>query len=144
MRAICFVLILWSQLLGAAQLTAVEVQQAQGKTWLLLAANGDVILNSFTLANPNRVVLDFKSTQLGFKLNPNLLTNYLIKHVRIGQPAPGTLRLVLETSAQVQIKTSPWHPAKPGSRGLRIDLMAAGFNRMNTTPAPHTPHQTPL
>lgn len=125
-RAIGILLLVWCQWLHAAQLTAIQVQQSAGKTWLLMAANGDVLLNSFTLANPNRVVLDFKGASLGFRLNPRMMTNNLIKQVRLGQPLPGTLRLVLETNAAVQISTSPWHPAKPGARGLRVDLTPLG------------------
>src|SRR6187551_348831 len=84
----------------AADLTSLRlVEDGQGtRAQVELDALGDYKL--FTLANPDRLVVDLPATRLapGLRL-PG--PNGLVAGVRTGQPSPGTLRLVFDLGGPV-------------------------------------------
>ncbi len=55
----------------------------------------------FTLAAPNRIVIDVSGAQLATQLNGLKLGNTPITAVRSAQRTPNDLRMVLDLSAQV-------------------------------------------
>lgn len=93
--------------LWAAKLEAVNLQEKAGKISLSFQLSSPITHKAFTLTNPNRVVIDFEQTQLACNLDNAHLNNHLIKHIRSGHPNPSTLRLVLEVTDAVMIRTSP-------------------------------------
>ena len=110
----------------AAQLKNVAVSQQAGKTTIYLTINGPFTHKLFTLANPERVVLDLTGTTLGLNLNRLGLTNGVIKQVRSGVSGNQTLRLVLDVNQKVQARSTPWRP-KGSFYGIRVDLMHANI-----------------
>ncbi len=74
------------------------------------------------MSQPTRAVVDFSGTQLAVNLSQPGLTNALIQHVRTGHAVAKNLRLVLDLSQQVQIRSAPWQPPG-GVFGVRVDLL---------------------
>lgn len=123
----------WFVLLGiavhlvgfAAQLTQLEIKQQANKTSLFFTVNGPFTHKIFTLANPNRVVIDFSDTRLGLNLRAINKNTSLISQVRGGRPNPKTLRLVFDVNQPVRISSLPWQN-RPGSYGMKVDFVARG------------------
>ncbi len=85
----------------AAQLQAMSLQHGPDATRAVLALSGPADYSLFTLANPARLVIDLKQTQLpaGFKA-PG--ANGPVTGVRTGKPAEGELRVVLDLASAVR------------------------------------------
>lgn len=128
MRTICWTLILtvFALAVHAAELKAIALRDDTHNLALLFTVNGQVAQKSFTLKNPDRVVIDFKNTRMGFNLNPGVLTNGLIRNVRSGHPDSLTLRLVFETNRPVNIQASSWLPENKSYKGLKLALLSSG------------------
>ena len=60
--------LLAADLYAAAILQTIEVKQQAGKVSLYFKLNQSVPHRAFTLTNPDRIVVDFEHTQLGFDL----------------------------------------------------------------------------
>lgn len=104
------------------QLKALELKQQKNQTSLFFTLDGPFTHKLFLLAQPTRAVVDFSGTQLAVNLRQPGLTNAVIRQVRTGQAEAKNLRLVLDLSQAVQIRSAPWQP--PGSAfGVRVDLL---------------------
>lgn len=107
----------------AAQVTQITSSQTGIKNSLYFAVQGPFTHQIFTLKQPDRVIIDLNSTQLGFNLSQLHLSSTLIKKIRASMTNAKTLRIVLELNQSVTAASSPWSVA--GSlQGLRIDLNA--------------------
>ncbi|WP_058533317.1 N-acetylmuramoyl-L-alanine amidase family protein [Legionella saoudiensis] len=131
----------------SAQLKAIALKQQKNQTSLFFTLNGPFMHKLFVLSQPYRVVVDLKDTQLATNLNHPSLTNALIRHMRTGNADSRTLRLVLDVSQKVQVRSAPWQPPG-GTYGVRVDLMythepIAGVGAAGTVPAP-TPVRAPV
>ena len=89
---------------NAAQLKDLKLLAFDGQTQAELSLSDKASYKVFTLANPERLVLDLPSTTAAgnFKL-PG--ANGVISKVRTGQPTPGTMRVVFDLSESVQTKS---------------------------------------
>lgn len=118
------VLMCWCSIATSAQLKNVSIKQQANLTSLYFSVYGPFTQRVFVLHQPERVVMDFRDTQLAVNLNQLGLINGLVKQVRSGYSDPKTLRLVFEVSQNVQLRSSPWRENnKP--RGVRIDLLTS-------------------
>src|SRR5690606_9984226 len=103
MRRIPALAMLWPLLLGlaavadAGELASVQVIEAERGTQAVLSLSDDAQYRLFTLANPDRLVLDLEGTALaeGFRAPA---PNGLVAGVRTGTPAAGQLRVVFDLS----------------------------------------------
>ena len=93
-----FALLLASGSLSAADLRDMKLLEDDVGTRVVLNIQGTSEYKLFTLANPERLVLDLSQARLapGFRLPA---PNGAIANVRTGQPAPGTLRIVFDLGA---------------------------------------------
>ncbi len=89
---------------SAAQLQDLKLLAMDGQTQAELSLSEKSTYKVFTLANPERLVVDLPATATSgsFKL-PG--ANGVISKVRTGQPTPGTLRVVFDLSESVQTKS---------------------------------------
>lgn len=89
---------------NAAQLKDLKLLAFDGQTQAELSLSDKASYKVFTLANPERLVLDLPATTAAgnFKL-PG--ANGVISKVRTGQPTPGTMRVVFDLSESVQTKS---------------------------------------
>ena len=129
----------------AAKLQTVEVRQEAGKVSLYFVLNEAVAHKAFTLANPDRIVVDFENTQLAFNLNALDLHNNLIKLVRSGTP----------TSHPVKFNASTEKTVQKTNRAFSLNVFAANaaalLSRKSNSLAskiqqthPQIQHQAPL
>ena len=89
---------------SAAQLQDLKLLAMDGQTQAELSLSDKSSYKVFTLANPERLVVDLSATATSgsFKL-PG--ANGVISRVRTGQPTAGTLRVVFDLSQSVQTKS---------------------------------------
>lgn len=76
----------------AAALTGVRTSSDR----IVFEFDGDVSYQTFTLSNPERIVIDFKNTQLKTKTNPSLFTKTPVKAMRTAPRNKTDLRVVLD------------------------------------------------
>src|SRR3990167_3415828 len=107
----------------AAILHTISLRQLHGKASLFFALNMPVAHQIFTLTNPDRVVVDFEHTQLGFDLH-KIQQSQLIKLVRSGHPKPNVLRLVFEVRNAVQLSGVQKPIQRGNNRMFAVDLAA--------------------
>lgn len=129
--------------LSAAELRELKVLQDDTGTQAVLELQGNSDYKVFTLANPDRLVLDLTQSRLapGFTMPP---PNGAVVRVRTGKPEPGTLRIVFDLGASV---TSHSRVEREGATtrlivrldsqpGLSIATAVAGPAIRSVTPAP--------
>lgn len=106
----------------SAQLKAVVIKQQKNQTSLFFTISGSFTHKLFLLSHPQRVVLDLNETQLRMNLKQLGLTHSLIRQIRTGHANARTLRLVLDVSRAVQVRSSPWQLQR-SIKGIRVDLL---------------------
>lgn len=116
-------LFLIPQWLGAAQLTAVSLVQTKNKVSLYFSVQGPFTHRVFTLAYPERVVLDLNSVQSMAGVSGLEKNNQLIKKVRSATINGHTLRIVFDVTQRVQVSSSAWS-SQGILKGIKVDLQA--------------------
>lgn len=110
------------EVLAAAQIKSVRIWRAPDNTRLVFDLSGPVQHSLFTLAAPNRIVIDVSGAQLATQLNGLKLGNTPITAVRSAQRTPNDLRMVLDLSAQVTPKSFVLPPNQQYGNRLVVDL----------------------
>ncbi len=105
---------------SAAELRALQLVQGEAGTRAVLELDGTVDYKVFTLANPDRLVLDLSGSRLagGFRA-PS--PNGVVTGVRTGKPAEGDLRVVLDLAEGVKPRSRV--EREGGKARLVVDLM---------------------
>jgi type IV pilus secretin PilQ/predicted competence protein len=90
----------------AAFISAVEVTQPGQQTTVRISGTGELHYQTSRLDSPPRLVLDFAST--GLKVEKTKVQSEFapILDVRVGQPAPGQSRVVIDLAKQVAFTTA--------------------------------------
>jgi hypothetical protein len=125
-------------------LQSIRPELRAGEVRVQIQTQGVVSFHDFALENPSRVVLDFPGTrsQIANRTIP-LMPNQCVERIRIGQPQPGTTRVVLDTAAQVEYRVVQ------DESSITVSLGPALESRPRTTAAdvaptdPTTPEYTP-
>lgn len=122
LRTISFCLLMTvCSALVAANLRALELRQDGNRPAVLFTLDKTVPHKVFTLAHPERIVVDFENTRLGINLNHVTAGSHFIKSVRSGHPHPGTLRLVFEVNSSIVNRMDNLQ-LKPIKHGFIMDL----------------------
>ncbi|HFH3024206.1 N-acetylmuramoyl-L-alanine amidase AmiB [Pseudomonas aeruginosa] len=127
------------EVLAAAQIKSVRIWRAPDNTRLVFDLSGPVQHSLFTLAAPNRIVIDVSGVQLATQLNGLKLGNTPITAVRSAQRTPNDLRMVLDLSAQVTPKSFVLPPNQQYGNRLVVDLYDQGADLTPDVPATPTP-----
>ncbi len=139
---------------AATQVSSARVWPAQEYTRITLESGAPIAHNVFTIANPDRLVLDLENVEsstaldvLSTKISPD---DPYVSGVRIGRFKPGVIRLVLDLKAQVKPQVFTLKPV--GDYGYRlvldvypvepVDPILALLEK-NVVPAPATESATP-
>lgn len=122
----CVLLSGWAQ---AIQLTATRMWPSPDYTRITLEATQPVAHAFFTLANPDRLVLDLEGVRPGPALD-NLVRQLsaedrYVSAVRVGVNRPGVMRVVLDLKAPVKPSVFQLQPAGQYGHRLVVDLYAA-------------------
>jgi outer membrane protein assembly factor BamB len=90
--------------LSMAMVESIKVKPMVNSVQVVLKTNAQVSYSDFTLSNPSRIVVDVKNVQTTFT-HKSLKVNSpsLVSRVRIGQPAKGIVRIVLDS-----VKNTPY------------------------------------
>lgn len=108
--------------LAATDIRGVRLWRAPDNTRLVFDLSGPVKHSVFTLAAPERIVIDVSGAQLQMALEQLNLSNTPIRAVRAAQRAPGELRMVLDLSARVTPKSFTLEPNQQYGHRLVVDL----------------------
>lgn len=136
-----------ADVLAASQVRSVRLWRAPDNTRLVFDLSGPVQHSVFTLAAPNRIVIDINDAQLATRLDQLSLSNTPITGVRSAERADQQLRLVLDLSASVTPKSFTLAPNQQYGHRLVVDLFdqVAGVPptpqapQVSQTPAPAAP-----
>jgi N-acetylmuramoyl-L-alanine amidase len=106
----------------AAEVSGLRVWTDPDKTRVVLDLDQKIEYSLFTLEQPHRVVIDLKSAD--FKASTEVQSEYsgVIKGVRLGQPKDGTLRVVFDLDAEVNLKSFLLAPTAQYGHRLVLDM----------------------
>ncbi|WP_434633016.1 N-acetylmuramoyl-L-alanine amidase [Chromobacterium sp. CV08] len=115
---------------AGSQIVALRVWPSSLYTRITLEAGSAIQYKQFTLANPNRLVIDLQGVQLNGVLkdigSQISAADPYIKTARAGQFDPDTVRLVLELKADVTPQAFTMVPVAEYQHRLVVDLYPAG------------------
>ncbi|WP_218583044.1 N-acetylmuramoyl-L-alanine amidase [Pseudomonas sp. 8AS] len=111
-----------ADVLAATEVRSVRLWRAPDNTRLVFDLSGPVQHSVFTLAAPNRIVIDINGAQMVGRLDQLSLGNTPITAVRSAQRSPTDLRLVLDLSATVSPKSFSLAPNQQYGHRLVVDL----------------------
>jgi len=130
-RRVVWLVTAWAALLtglstahAATQVSSARIWPAQEYTRITLESGAPIAHNVFTVANPDRLVLDLENVEsstalnvLSTKISPD---DPYLSGVRVGRFKPGVIRLVLDLKAQVKPQVFTLKPV--GDYGHRLVL----------------------
>ncbi|WP_199796399.1 N-acetylmuramoyl-L-alanine amidase [Ectopseudomonas mendocina] len=149
------VAVLWAALaaevLAASDVRGVRLWRAPDNTRLVFDLSGPVQHSVFTLAAPDRIVIDVSGAKLSTNLEQLSLANTPITGVRSAQRSAEDLRVVIDLSAPVTPKSFTLAPNQQYGHRLVVDLFDQGSAPPAQTPSvaatappvPVTPTQPP-
>ncbi|MFB9068557.1 N-acetylmuramoyl-L-alanine amidase [Pseudofulvimonas gallinarii] len=110
-------------LLHAAEIQRLQTQQQDGLTRTIVHLDGAPEYKVFTLANPDRVVIDIRNGRLagGFNSSPA----GLVENVRHGRQG-SDLRIVLDLAATAQARSFVLSPSQRDGHRLVVELEQQG------------------
>lgn len=85
----------------ASAVQSVRTLAANGGLRIFVETDGEAKFQDFTLTNPARIVIDILGVQNTFGNKVIPVNSGMIDRVRVGQPKPGVVRVVLDTNATV-------------------------------------------
>jgi N-acetylmuramoyl-L-alanine amidase len=111
---------------AATQVSSARIWPAQEYTRITLESGAPITHNVFTIANPDRLVLDLENVEsstaldvLSTKISPD---DPYVSGVRIGRFKPGVIRLVLDLKAQVRPQVFTLKPVGDYGHRLVLDI----------------------
>lgn len=141
-----------AEALAASDIRSVRLWRAPDNTRLVFDLSGPVQHSVFTLAAPDRIVIDVSGAKLATSLEQLSLANTPITGVRSAQRSADDLRVVIDLSAPVSPKSFTLAPNQQYGHRLVVDLFDQGSAppatqtpsiAASTPPVPVTPTQPP-
>lgn len=136
----------WAQ---ALQLSATRLWPSPDYTRITLEATQEVAYKSFSLANPNRLVIDLEGVEPGAAIDA--LSSQLaaddpyIAAIRAGVNRPGVMRLVIDLKTPVKPSIFQLQPLGQYGHRLVMDLYPAQANPLQSNPAQaNLPQSSPV
>ncbi|MDX5992451.1 N-acetylmuramoyl-L-alanine amidase [Ectopseudomonas alcaliphila] len=124
-----------AEVLAASDIRSVRLWRAPDNTRLVFDLSGPVQHSVFTLAAPDRIVIDVSGAKLATNLEQLSLANTPITGVRSAQRSADDLRVVIDLSAPVSPKSFTLAPNQQYGHRLVVDL----FDQGSAPPATQTP-----
>lgn len=128
-----------AEALAASDVRGVRLWRAPDNTRLVFDLSGPVQHSVFTLAAPDRIVIDVNGAKLATSLEQLSLANTPITGVRSAQRSADDLRVVIDLSAPVSPKSFTLAPNQQYGHRLVVDL----FDQGSAPPATQTPSIAP-
>ena len=124
-----------AEALAASDIRSVRLWRAPDNTRLVFDLSGPVQHSVFTLAAPDRIVIDVSGAKLATSLEQLSLANTPITGVRSAQRSADDLRVVIDLSAPVSPKSFTLAPNQQYGHRLVVDL----FDQGSAPPATQSP-----
>ncbi len=105
--------------------TAPEPVSDPLRTRFVIGLDSKVEFQVFSLANPNRVVIELPDVSLRLPDQPNDNAVGLVKSFRGGQAAPGKARIVIDVTQAVVVENAKVEKSKDGSFRLALEILPA-------------------
>lgn len=121
-RVLLVILLVISSSGYAADVTGLRVWADPEKTRAVLDLGGKAEYTLFALKNPDRVVIDLKGGDLKVPLTLDRDTAGPVRTVRHGQPTSDTLRVVMDLSEAVELKSFLLAPTNQYGHRLVVDM----------------------
>ncbi len=118
--SLTLILLSLSSAASAVELQSIRVSQSPDQTQLVMRLSGPVKHQLFDLADPARVVLDLHQTKLAVKKLPKGVG--YIKKMRSGAPDKSTLRVVLDLTKTVKMRSYQRTPEEGSQHELVVEL----------------------
>lgn len=131
------VLLVMAQAWAASDVRGVRLWRAPDNTRLVFDLSGPVQHNVFTLAAPDRIVIDVSNAALKTSIEQLPLKNTPITGMRAAQRTADELRLVIDLSAEVTPKSFTLDPNQEYGHRLVVDLFDKGSD-VDTPSVPAT------
>jgi N-acetylmuramoyl-L-alanine amidase len=96
---------LWPVLSSASTLSAARVLTSNAKQQFVFDVSDAVDFKTFTLSNPNRLVLDLKNTQIKTGLSQLNVSGTVVNSIRGGYFQPGVARIVFDLKQPAKWQT---------------------------------------
>ena len=137
---------------AASEIRSVRLWRAPDNTRLVFDLSGPVQHSLFTLAAPNRIVIDVNGAKLATSFDKLALSNTPITAIRSAQRDANDLRVVIDLSSQVTPKSFSLAPNQQYGNRLVVDLFDHAADAAPSVPAssassepvvPVTPTQPP-
>ena len=114
---------------AASQVVAIRIWPAASYTRITLEASDAIKFKQFTIANPDRLVIDLEGVQLNSVLkdigNQIADADPYIKTARAGQFTPDTVRIVLDLKTDIKPQAFTLTPVAEYKHRLVVDLYRA-------------------
>jgi N-acetylmuramoyl-L-alanine amidase len=114
--------VMLTEAFAASEIRGVRLWRAPDNTRLVFDLSGPVQHSVFTLAAPNRIVIDVNAAKLTTSLDNLALSNTPITAIRSAQRNGEDLRVVIDLSAQVTPKSFSLAPNQQYGNRLVVDL----------------------
>ncbi len=125
---------------AGGRLTGATMEGSPGQLTVSLALDEPVEYKVFTLASPDRVVIDLQNTLMGGKLKQGAYNRPPVVGIRYAERPDGSLRVVLDLSEEVSVSSNM---LPQGSKNtLKVTLQPTGKGSTGGTP-PSTTRNTP-
>lgn len=128
-------LLLISSTVWSATIENVRLSNSEQGTRLVFDLDSKVQYSTFTLSNPDRLVIDLKSSKQNKTLVIPKLTGSPVRAIRHAMWDKKTLRLVLDLNHSVKYESQTLGPNKSYPHRLVLDLFHAAKPQANTTTA---------
>ena len=117
----CLLLLFFSSLSFSTTLDAVVLEETNEHLLVHCKLSGTFHYKTFTLPDPNRVILDFSGVKKAMKHEKAIGQSKLFTKLRFGHPKPGALRLVFDVKRPMHVVRAV--PIEgPGKNELLLEL----------------------
>ncbi|MGB0892826.1 MAG: N-acetylmuramoyl-L-alanine amidase [Parashewanella sp.] len=121
--------------MAANKLRGVRIWAAPDATRIVFDLSQTPSYSHFSLSKPDRLVVDFKSTQTAVSLSKIKNSSKLIKKIRFSKPPrKGTLRLVLDLKGKVNANLFSLKPTPPYGNRVVVDIEPASKTKSQSKP----------
>ena len=93
-----------SELKPATLIRAVRSEAADGAVRIVVDADGAAQYKDFVLPNPWRIVVDINGVRSAFGNKTTVVGAASVERMRVGQPSPNVVRIVLDTKSKVNYR----------------------------------------
>ena len=118
----CLIMLIFSDFAETSEIEGLRLYRSPDRTRIVLDLNEPVRYQTFTLENPNRVVVDIRDSRLNAEFEQLDLSNTPITRIRTGVRDGTSLRMVFDLANQVSSKVFSLQSNERYGNRLVVDL----------------------